>query len=230
MKKVSPLTQQEIEALNRLVKEDLNARVRRRAEAILLSGRGYSIKDIASIKAVEYLTVSRWIDQWNERQIDGLLEGEGRGRKATLTEAEQKRLMDWLNRLDTPLRGPGLVIEKMKEWFWKTLHEATAKRYMKQAGLVWKRVRTSLRERQDEEEFELCKQELEEHMQASGREEIKLLYLDESGFNGTAYIPYAWQPKGRTYRITPPQGQRINVLGILSLSEGTLHVHIPPKR
>jgi transposase len=68
-----------------------------RAEAIILSGKGYPIKQISQIKDTCVITVSRWIDQWEERGIDGILEGEGRGSKGILTEDERREVGTWLN-------------------------------------------------------------------------------------------------------------------------------------
>jgi len=96
MKTVSPLTENEKNELERLVAEDSSARTRTRAEAILLSSRGFSIGEIAKIKNKHIITVSRWIDQWGERGVDGILEGEGRGRKKSLTEDELMQVMEWL--------------------------------------------------------------------------------------------------------------------------------------
>jgi hypothetical protein len=111
----------------------------------------------------------------------------------------------------------------------KTDKDATARRHLKASGRVWKRVRRSLADRRDEDSFRLCKQALEEHLQAAGRGEIKLACLDESGFNGEAYIPYAWQKKGETFGVSTPRGNRINVPGMLSASDGSLTVETPKK-
>ena len=92
---------------------------------------------------------------------------------------------------------------------------------------MWKRVRASLKGDRDEESFRLCEQELAEHLEAAARGEIKLLYLDESGFNGESYIPYAWQDKGTTLEIPCPRRRRINVLGVLSIADARLEVVMP---
>lgn len=229
-KTIPLLTLEETDELNRLVKADNSARVRRRAEAMLLSSKGYSMREIADIKGVSHHTVSNWIDQWRERRVDGILEAGGRGRKPTLAASEKAELNAWLDGLETPLRGPGAVVEKAASAFGKTLSEASARRHLKATGRVWKRVRRSLADRRDEDSFRLCQQELAEHLQAAGRGEIKLAYLDESGFNGEAYTPYAWQRKGETFGVSTPRGNRINVLGILSASDGGLTVEIPEKK
>ncbi|MGH8557636.1 MAG: helix-turn-helix domain-containing protein [Methylococcales bacterium] len=69
-KRVMPLTGKEQRELKELMKEDATARVRVRAEAILLSAKGYTIKEISLIKDKHVITVSRWIDQWEERKLE----------------------------------------------------------------------------------------------------------------------------------------------------------------
>lgn len=222
-KTVSPLTDNEKNELDRLVAEDLSARTRTRAEAILLSSRGFSIGEIAKIKNKHVITVSRWIDQWEERGVDGVLEGEGRGRKKSLTEDELSQVAEWLG--GAP-RSAKAIADKIEKEFGKTVSRDTVRRILKEAGKVWKRVRRGLSGDRDEDSFRLCEQELAEHLEAAGRGEVKLLYLDESGFNGESYIPYAWQDKGATLEIPCPRGKRINVLGILSIADAKLEVEM----
>jgi transposase len=223
MKTVSPLTEHEKNELDRLVAEDLSARTRARAEAILLSSRGFSIGEIAKIKNKHIITVSRWIGQWEERGVDGILEGEGRGRKKSLTEDEFKQVAEWLG--GAP-RSAKAIADKIEKTFGKVVSRDTVRRILKGAGKVWKRVRASLGGDRDEDSFRLCEQELAEHLEAAARGEIKLLYLDESGFNGESYIPYAWQDKGATLEMPCPRGKRINVLGVLSIADAKLEVEM----
>jgi len=228
-KTVSPLSEEDKAELERFAKADDNARVRMRAEAILLSGRGYPIQEIATLKGKHFITVSRWIDQWEDRGIDGILENEGRGRKSLLTEDEQATVAEWL-REAAPPRSATELMARIEKAFGKHIKKDTARRLLKAAGKVWKRVRCGLAGERNEAEFRQCEQELAEHLQASGRGEMPLLYLDGSGFNGAPYIPYAWQDRRATFELPCPKGDRINVLGILSVSEQTLEVHIPDKK
>jgi len=225
-KTVSPLTDSDQEELYRLIREDSSPRVRMRAEAILLSARGYSIREISDLKGKNFITVSRWLDQWAERGIDGILEGEGRGRPKQLTEEEQTIVLQWLDE-PTPPGHSGEIVRRIKERFGKIVSRDTVRRLLKAGGKVWKRVRCSLAGKRDEGSFRECEQELAEHLQAAGAGEMRLLYLDESGFSGAPYIPYAWQSRGETIKLPSHTGKRINVLGMLSVSEATLDVCIP---
>jgi transposase len=223
---VAELNTQQVDELTALMNSDLNARTRKRAHAILLSARGYTIDGISAIIECHRVTVSRWIDQWHGQGIDGLLENEGRGRKTSLTEEQEKQVLEWLK--EEPRSTTGLL-GKIEKVFGKKISSATLKRLFKRNGKVWKRVRASLAGKRDEEEFRLCEQELVEHMEAAVNGEIDLLYMDQSGFGRTPYIPYAWQDRGSTIEVPCREGKRINVMGIYSLMNGTLHAEITDK-
>ncbi len=216
---VSELSETQIAQLNDLLESDWNVRTKQRAQAILLSNRRYSIDAIGLIVEYHRNTVSRWIDQWQERGIDGLLENEGRGRKKALSQAEEERVLEWLKDDDRSTRGR---LAKIQKELGKTISAATLRRLFKRHGKVWKRVRASLSGQRDEAAFRQCEQELIEHMEAAVEGAIDLLYLDQSGFGRTPYIPYAWQDVGSTLRLPCRAGARINVMGLYSLMEGTL--------
>ena len=57
----------------------------------MLSGWGYTIDEIGAITGFHRNTVSRWLDQWAERGIDGILEREGRGRTPYIPYAWQDK-------------------------------------------------------------------------------------------------------------------------------------------
>ncbi|MGH8497761.1 MAG: IS630 family transposase [Methylococcales bacterium] len=225
-KRVMPLTGKEQRELNKLMKEDANPRVRVRAEAILLSAEGYPIKEISLIKDKQVITVSRWIDQWEESKLDGLLEKEGTGCKKRRTQDEQREVEQWMDE-KMPPRSAAEVATRIEKQFGKKVSTDTLRRLLKGAGKGWKRVRASLFRDRDEDSFRASKQELAEHLQASGRGEIQLSYLDESGFNDASYIRYAWQDRGSTLELPCRKGKRINVLGVLSVSDGRLEVGMP---
>ena len=220
------LNAQQVTELNSILSSTCNARIKKRAQAILLSARRYTIDEISAIIECHRVTVSRWINQWHEQGIDGLLEKEGRGRKNSLTEEEEKQVLEWLK---SDARSANGLLGKIEKAFGKKISQATVKRLFKRNGKVWKRVRASLAGKRDEEEFRQCEQELIEHMEAAVNGEIDLFYLDQSGFGRTPYIPYAWQDRGSTIAVPCREGRRINVMGIYSLTQGTLQAEITDK-
>ena len=135
---VADLSEQQIAELNDLIASDWNARTKQRAQAILLSFRRYTIDDISMILEYDRVTISRWLDQWQERGLDGLLENEGRGRKKTLNPAEEEQVLEWLKNDERSTHGRLAKIEKV---FGKKISAATLRRLFKRHGKVWKRVR-----------------------------------------------------------------------------------------
>ncbi len=220
---VSRLSDEQKAALEELQGEGYTARIGRRAEAILLSACGYTIDEISAITACHRVTVSHWLNQWNERGIDGLLEREGRGRKRSLTEEQESQVMEWLT--EDPRGAKNLAI-KIEEIFRKKVSLDTVRRLIKRSGKVWKRVRSSPAGQPDEEEFRQCQAELDEHMEAAVNGEIDLFYLDQTGFGRTPSIPYAWQDRGSTLEVPCREGKRINVMGLFSLMAGTIRTEM----
>jgi transposase len=220
---VAQLSEEQKAALKELQGQGYTARIGTRAEAILLSARGYTIDEISRITDSHRVTVAHWLTHWNERGIDGLLEREGRGRKRSLTEAEERQVVEWLR--EDPRSTKNLVL-KIEAVLGKSVSLDTVKRLIKRHGKVWKRVRSRPAGQPDEEEFRQCEQELVEHMEAAVNGEIDLFYLDQSGFGRTPYISYAWQDQGSTLRVPCREGKRINVMGLFSLMAGTVRTEM----
>jgi transposase len=84
---ISELSEEQLEELRELMKT-ANEQVRRRAHAILLSVREYSVDEIADIYEVDRDTVCHWLARWEDDGTGGLHDQAGRGRKPTLNEKE----------------------------------------------------------------------------------------------------------------------------------------------
>jgi hypothetical protein len=97
-----------------------------------------------------------------------------------------------------------------------TISIDTLKNICKQAGLVWKRVRKSLRTKRNQDEFDASTGELKLLIQQHKDNEIDLCYFDESGFTLEPCVPYAWQSVGKTIEIPSSKSKRLNVLGFVN--------------
>jgi hypothetical protein len=100
-----------------------------------------------------------------------------------------------------------------------TLSCATLKRLLKAAGYVWKRVRRSLRDKRNEEDFRAAQAHLAKLRKtcANAAHDFDLAYFDEVGFTLEPCVPYAWQPVGETLEVPSAHSPRLNVLGFLNL-------------
>ena len=80
---IPSLTTEERQELDQLMKTH-GEHIRRRAHAVILSARGFSIDQIAHIYEVDRDTVSLWLSYWEQDHTTGLLDEKGRGRKPLL--------------------------------------------------------------------------------------------------------------------------------------------------
>lgn len=88
------LNEIEKKELEKAVKSNESATVRKRAESVLLNSRGYSLQEVADIFDVERHAVGRWLAKWKSLGIKGLQMLPGRGRKpfsVTVSVEEKKK-------------------------------------------------------------------------------------------------------------------------------------------
>lgn len=215
MRYVNALTEAEKVTLEELMKNNNYARVRVRAHAVLLSDRHFKVNDIARIYAVDRDTASRWLSDWETYGLMGLYDEPRCGRPPKLSAHEVAQLNDLLQEDPRSIKRLALRVEQV---FHKIVSLDTLKRWARRSGLVWKRIRKSLKDKREEAAFRQAQLEikqLREEQQAGG---IDLYFFDETGFALAPMIPYAWQPKGRTIGLIPSKSQRLNVLGFFSLT------------
>ncbi len=83
-------------------------------------------------------------------------------------------------------------------------------------GYAWKRCRLSLATRRDETRFREGLTALSSFLATEERGEVEVYFLDESGFNTVAPVPYAWQPIGETLPLPSSKSQNLSVLGCIN--------------
>ena len=210
---IKQLTPEEIITLNEMHKKHPLHLSRRRAHAVLLSYQGMSVPAICSIYTVCRQTVSTWFSKWNEFGICGLVDSSGRGRPPLLND---KQKSDVVKRVEKSPRSLKSVLSDLGEELGITVSIDTLKLICKQAGLVWKRVRKSLRSKRNQDKFDAATAEINILIQQHKENEIDLCYFDESGFTLEPCVPYAWQPTGETIEIPSSKSKRLNVLGFVN--------------
>jgi transposase len=211
MKFVKSLVTEEIYTLEELHRNRSDYRSRVRAHAILLSSRGYSIKEISKFYQVDRDTVSIWIENWGTYGIVGLFDEKKSGRPPILNENEQKQAIEFIK--DDP-KSLKQAVAQIEENVDKSVSTKTLKRILKKAKYIWKRVRTSLKGKRDPEKFKLAKNEIATLIGQQFNYEINLYYYDESGFSLTPKIPYAWQEINKNIELPSARSHNLNVLGL----------------
>ena len=210
---VPPLCEEQTNKLRMMIKNSDQPRVRQRAHAILLSAEAFTIDEIAKICGVDRDTISSWIDKWEQFGFEGLKDQPRSGNPGILTADEKQLVLELCK--ENP-RSIHSIIASLFEQTGKRVSDSTIKRLLKAAKLTWKRVRKSMKNKRDDEEFEAANLELEELKKPHQDGEIELWFFDESGFDLQPSVPGAKQPPKQTIEIPSVRSKRLNVLGFLT--------------
>lgn len=203
------------------MKTHRSSRVRVRAHAVLLSAKGYSIKQISDILEVSRESVSSWLTAWEESGADGLEEESSPGRPRKLTEADEQRLQELMQ--EDPRNVTLRFRYEYEQEHGESVSGDTIRRFLRKSGAVWKRVRKSLRDKRDEIAFCKAQRQLKKLVKRADRDEIHLYYFDEAAFSLDPTVPYGWQQKGETVELPTSGGPAISVLGFLKHDSTFFH-------
>ena len=171
VKFVYPLSEEQATELKAIFNNSAKPRTRHRAHAILLSSDGFSVDEIAKIYGVDRDTVSGWINKWEQFGLEGLKDQPRSGNPGILTQSEKQLVIELCQ--ETPRSIPS-IIASLFEQTEKYASDSTIKRILKSAKLTWKRVRKSLKSKQNKEEFEAAQLELKELTSLHNNGEIEL--------------------------------------------------------
>ena len=130
MKFVTPLTEAEQITLLEARAQGPTAALRRRAQAVELSSRGYRRTALADLLNVHEETVSGWLNRWDTQGLRGLYDHPRGGRppRFTLAEAEQVRLD-----VEQSPRQLRQVQARLQERLGKTASRQTLRRVVKKS-------------------------------------------------------------------------------------------------
>lgn len=210
---VNELIETQTKQLTEMLKKHPTHTGRMRSQAILMSSEGWKLKEIALACRACRQTVSTWIRNWEEHGIEGLLDKSRCGRPRKLSSEQETQAIKWVEQSPRSLKN---VIQQLAQQFCVRLHCATLRRLCKKHKLSWKRIRKSVKSKQNPELFEKSRQELARLIELEKQNLIDLYYFDESGFTLEPCVPYAWQPLAQTIRVTCSKSKRLNVLGFMN--------------
>ncbi len=208
MRYIQPLTAEQRALLDKTMQDDPSFQARIRAHSLLLSAQGKLIKDIAQTYQVHRVTVSAWINKWEQHGAESLHDQPRSGRPCKLTAAEQELARQYLK--DEP-RALKAAVDRIAQKTEKHISISTLKRLAKKTRLRWKRVRKSLKKLRDPHAFARCQRELEALQKQEAQGHIDLYYFDEAGFALDPTIPYAWQEPKSVIELPAFRAGSINV-------------------
>ena len=211
-----PLAQDDIDQLTQIMNGYDPHYVRNRAHTILLLFRDHrTFDDVADFFKTHVNTIRNWAERWIDDGVDGLYNLEGRGAKPIFSEADERIILECLEKEPRSLRQLAATVEQRTG---KKAGFETYRRILKKHGKSWKRQRKIVKGKPTEEEYEQGKKDIEELKQIAQDGEFDLIYFDASGFTLQPYVPYAWQDLGRegTLGIPTSHSARINLFGFLN--------------
>ena len=88
---VKPRTEMQAQRLREIHKNDPAHRTRMRAQAILLSARGYSLDQLADLYQQDRDRGTIWLDWWDESEDEGLADDPRSGRPAHFPDEAAKK-------------------------------------------------------------------------------------------------------------------------------------------
>jgi transposase len=210
---IGQLTPEEIFTLEEMHKNHPRYLSRNRAHSILLSHQGFSVPEICAIYNICRQTVYTLFSKWNTQGICGLIDRSGRGRPCILTEEQQ---IEVIKKVEQSPRSLKKILADLTKEFGISMSIDTLKLICKKAGLVWKRIRKSLRSKRDQVKFDAAAAEIKDLIQQHKNGNIDLCSFDEAGFTLESCVPYAWQFKNKTLEIPSSKSNRLNVLGFVN--------------
>jgi transposase len=90
-KRYIKLKEEESKILHQLKKEGLSERIRDRSHALLLSNKRYSVAQISSIFEVRQATILEWLNRWESKGLEGIVDLPKSGRPRIFKEKEEKK-------------------------------------------------------------------------------------------------------------------------------------------
>ena len=132
MKFVSPLSDTDLQVLSDAYMQSEKPALRRRAHAILLSNKGYTINQISDIHAVRRGAVSMWLKAWKTDGLTGLTAKAQSGRPAIYDEQDRELLKTLVAQTPHQIKA---VQARLQEETGKTSCSMTIKLALKKSGV-----------------------------------------------------------------------------------------------
>jgi len=210
-------------------------RLRERALMVILSSKGFNVKQIADILECRENTVSKWLNAYEEHGFLGLYDQPIPGRPPKLSKEEEKQIEKWLDLL------PRKIGYQHSNWTLKLLLHHINKVFHKQFSLtrIWQimrklgfvtvrpRHRSIVPNQKKKIRAAKCIMSL---LKKAREGRFRLFYLDETFASMWATLSRMWVRKGTRPEI--PMGDNHEGLVVFSAADpikGRVHYHIAEK-
>ena len=151
------LSEEELEIIEKAIKQDPRPKVRRRAPAIRLLHLGYKPAEAGKLLSASVSSIYRWHDQWRENGVDGVDDKPRSGRPKVTTEEYCQKLEKVMAKDPHELGYVFTIwtvarLEKhMKKETGIEMSEETLRQLLKEKGYVYRRPKHDMKPLQDQE-------------------------------------------------------------------------------
>jgi len=165
---IRPLTEAEVNQIEELFRKAKTARLRRRANALRLSHKGYTVPQIEEVLGCNHQSVHNWFNAFEAGGCAALHDRQRSGRPATATPEYRTRLVEAIRSSPRDIGYPFTVwtLTRIRAHMAKEmsilLSESRVRQIMKEEDLVFKRPKHSLADKRDEDAFASVRAILEE--------------------------------------------------------------------
>jgi putative transposase len=223
---IAPIPDEERRLMRKEAQQTRDKNHARRLIAMLMLHQGMTVTDVARILCAARSSVGRWINWFTLHGAEGLKSlRPGRAPQWPVTDILQvlpllvqrsPKDFGWLrSRWSTEL-----LSRIINQIFNLSLHSATLHRYLKRAGIVWRRAAPTLKIRGPQNEKQLA---IGQTLSGAAVEH-PVFYQDEVDIDLNPKIGADWMPKGQQKRIaTPGQNQKHYLAGALHSGTGKIH-------
>ena len=156
---IRKLTKNEHQEIENLYRKGPNSRARKRAQAIRLSTKGYTIPQISEILGCNQQSIHNWFNNFEMDGLDGLYDKPREGRPIVATAEYRSRLVDAIKTNPRQMGYPFTVwtITRIRAHMARELKtllsESRVRQIMKEEGLVFKRPKHTLAQKRNKDGF-----------------------------------------------------------------------------
>ena len=152
------VSKSEIIDLFKILGKDPSAQNFQRAQAIRLSSKGHSIKEISEMLDVHYNSAYNWVTKYQIEGFRGLLDKPRSGRPRKISDSEMGIVEAIVN--EEPRRII-VSLPKIEKQLGAKVSLWTVQRALKRNNYSYKRTRKSLKDKRNEKEFNIKKNSTE---------------------------------------------------------------------
>jgi transposase len=214
------LTEEQVVALKLAHKQTREKRLADRIKAILYLHYGFSYAEIAKLLLFDEVTIRRYLKQFQEKSIDGLLECRYTGGKSRLTLIQETEVKEFFKE-QTPQTAMEAV-EHMQKTYEISYSVIGMTKLLHRLGFVYKKPKVipAKTDREKQETFIKLYQQTKEQLGIND----SLYFLDATHPTHNTTLSYGWILKGKAndkYVKTTSGRKRLNLNGALNVNNKT---------